>query len=67
MSLIRRRTNLQVQFVNGLLSPAARYGQLHPKMCNDSRFPADFNAPRTIEEVRAMDRTLFPVHLHSRY
>lgn len=56
--LTPRRTNLQVQFVNGLLSPVSRYGQLQPKMCSDSRFPVDFSTPRTIEEVRAMDRTL---------
>lgn len=28
-----RRTNLLVQFVNGQITCAARYGQLQPKMC----------------------------------
>lgn len=55
------RTNLLVQFVNGQISPSARYSQLQPKMCSDGKFPNEFRAPRTIEEIRAMDR-MFNFH-----
>ncbi|KAF2745201.1 hypothetical protein M011DRAFT_151624 [Sporormia fimetaria CBS 119925] len=52
---IVRRTNLFVQHINALISPLAHYSQLQPKMCNDGRFPVEFNTPRTVEEIRTMD------------
>ncbi|KAF2687241.1 hypothetical protein K458DRAFT_415504 [Lentithecium fluviatile CBS 122367] len=53
-----RRTNLMVQFVNSQIRPAGRYCQVQPKMCPDSKFPPEFRVPKTVEEIRAMDRTL---------
>jgi len=52
-----RRTNLLVQFVNGQIAWAAKYGQLQPKMCADGRFPPDFRSGRTVEEIRVTDPT----------
>jgi len=41
-----------VQFVNGQISHAARYGQLQPKMTGDAKFPPELRVPRTVEEIR---------------
>ena len=51
------RTNLMVQFVNCQISYSARYSQIQPKMCMDGRFPNEFRVPRTVEEMKSMDRT----------
>jgi hypothetical protein len=45
-----------VQFVNSQIRPGARYCQLQPKMCHDAKFPPEFGIPKTVDEVRAMDR-----------
>ncbi|PGH35176.1 hypothetical protein GX50_01988 [[Emmonsia] crescens] len=52
-----RRTNLAVALANGIVSPRASYIQLHPMMCVDGRFPADFQGPRTVEGVLLLDNT----------
>jgi hypothetical protein len=52
-----------VQFVNSQISHAAKYGQLQPKMTGDAKFPSEFRVPRTLEEVRAMDR-MFPTQIY---
>jgi hypothetical protein len=57
--LINCRTNLMVQFVNSQIRPAGRYCHVQPKMCSDARFPPEFRVPKTVEEVRAMDRTSY--------
>ncbi|KAF2803689.1 uncharacterized protein BDZ99DRAFT_399203, partial [Mytilinidion resinicola] len=51
------RTNLLVQFVNGQITWAAKYGQLQPKMCSNGVFPQDFRSPKTLEEVKCIDPT----------
>jgi hypothetical protein len=56
-NLIPSRTNLLVQFVNGQITWAAKYGQLQPKMCSDGRFPPDFQSAKTVEEVKVIDPT----------
>ncbi|KAF2398284.1 hypothetical protein EJ06DRAFT_523136 [Trichodelitschia bisporula] len=50
-----RRTNLAVQLVNGQIAHSARYAQVQPKICRDGRFPNEFRAPKTVEELRSMD------------
>ncbi|KLJ06171.1 hypothetical protein EMPG_10400 [Blastomyces silverae] len=50
-----RRTNLAAALANGIVSPRASYMQLHPMMCADGRFPADFQVPRTVEGVLLLD------------
>ncbi|KAL2363575.1 hypothetical protein RJZ56_003502 [Blastomyces dermatitidis] len=52
-----RRTNLAAALANGIVSPRASHMQLHPMMCADGRFPADFQVPRTVEGVLLLDNT----------
>ncbi|EQL36240.1 hypothetical protein BDFG_02210 [Blastomyces dermatitidis ATCC 26199] len=52
-----RRTNLAAALANGIVSPRASHMQLHPMMCVDGRFPADFQVPRTVEGVLLLDNT----------
>lgn len=50
------RTNLMVQFVNSQIRLGARYCQIQPKMNHHGEFPPEFRVPKTVDEVRAMDR-----------
>ncbi|PGH04019.1 hypothetical protein GX51_03689 [Blastomyces parvus] len=52
-----RRTNLAAALANGIVSPRTSYMQLHPMMCADGRFPADFQVPVTVEGVLLLDNT----------
>ncbi|KAF2843189.1 hypothetical protein M501DRAFT_994048 [Patellaria atrata CBS 101060] len=52
-----RRTNLNVQMVNGHITRESRYAQIQPKMCSDGKFPQDFRTARTVEEFRLLDST----------
>lgn len=45
-----------VQYVNSQIAFGGRYCQLQPKMCHDAKFPPEFRVPKTVDEVRAMDR-----------
>ncbi|KAI9734509.1 MAG: hypothetical protein M1834_002109 [Cirrosporium novae-zelandiae] len=50
-----RRTNLAAALANHLLSSRSLYSQLHPMMCKDGSFPADFKTPRTVEDFKLLD------------
>ncbi|KAI9832915.1 MAG: hypothetical protein M1819_003945 [Sarea resinae] len=41
--------------VRSTVGHKSSYSQLHPKICVDGRFPADFQFPRTVEEVRILE------------
>lgn len=50
-----RKTNLAVALANHNVSHRAHFMQVHPMMCADGRFPADFSAPKTSELVKLFD------------
>ncbi|MCJ1399465.1 hypothetical protein MMC11_002667 [Xylographa trunciseda] len=48
-------TNLAAQLANSQVSYSAKYGKLYPHMCEDGRYPADFNIPKTVETIRLLE------------
>ncbi|MCJ1473795.1 hypothetical protein MMC13_002446 [Lambiella insularis] len=48
-------TNLAAQLANGQVSSSAKYGKIFPHLCEDGRYPPDFNIPKTVETIRLLD------------
>lgn len=50
-----RRTNLAVSLANHNINPRSHFTQVHPMMCIDGKFPADFQTPKSLETVKLID------------
>ncbi|MCJ1242084.1 hypothetical protein MMC14_010091 [Varicellaria rhodocarpa] len=51
------RINLAAQLVNGQISHSAKYGKVFPHLCDDGRYPSDFNLPKTVEVMKILDNS----------
>lgn len=50
-----RRTNLAVSLANHNVNPRSHVAQVHPMMCLDGGYPADFQTPMMIEDIKLLD------------
>jgi hypothetical protein len=49
------RTNLAATLANAQINPSSKYGKVFPHMCDDGRYPSDFNTPKTVETMKVLD------------
>ncbi len=57
--LLCSRTNLAATLANAQINPTSKYGKVFPHMCDDGRYPSDFNTPKTVETMKVLDSKSF--------
>ncbi len=68
LPLLCSRTNLAATLANAQINPTSKYGKVFPHMCDDGRYPSDFNTPKTVETMKVLDSKSFFLkksHSHS--
>ena len=45
---------------NGFIPGYAQYAKVSPHMCDDGKYPSDFQTPKTVELMRVLD-SKFPM------
>ncbi|KAL9576537.1 MAG: hypothetical protein Q9212_007014 [Teloschistes hypoglaucus] len=51
------RDNRVAALLNGAILAPAKFAQVHPLRCDDGTYPADFQAPKTVEAMKILDNS----------
>lgn len=46
---------MAASLINVQVGPLAKHAKIFPHVCDDGRYPPEFNTPKTVETMRVLD------------